>query len=94
MWQNLQTVHANHNNAWLICEDFNVSTSSDKFGGAPINVKQFSTFNNYINNLKMIDLGFAGPRFMWTNKPKYNHNKNKNNKIIMGRLNKFFANNK
>lgn len=73
---NLQTVHEHFSCAWLLCGDFKeVSTSKEKFGGAPINIKKSSTFNKYLNNIKMIDLGFSGPRYIWTNKPNFNHQK-------------------
>lgn len=41
----------------------------------------------------MIDIGFSGSHFTWTNKPKFNQSNQTSNKLIMERLDKFCATN-
>ena len=41
-------------------------------------------FNNFLNNCNLIDLGYNGPRFTWTNK--------RDNGLVMKRLDKALAN--
>lgn len=48
--------------------DFNeVLIGDDKFGGRPVNISRAIVFQECLNAYGMIDLGFSGPQFTWTN---------------------------
>lgn len=51
----------------------------NKFGGNTPNHKQISDFNKLFNHCNLIDLGFTGPKFTWTNHRS-------NSQLIMERL--------
>ena len=54
---------------WVLLGDFNDMTSEDeKMGGLPLNKTRIAVFKNYIDKCGLMDLGFLGPRFTWTNK--------------------------
>jgi hypothetical protein len=68
LWDNLSQVASLHNLPWLLAGDFNeVLSSEDKFGGLPVNLRRSQLFSNCLNNCGMMDLGFHGPRFTWSN---------------------------
>ena len=43
-------------------------SNDEKLGGLLVNRTRISTFRNCIDNCGLMDLGFHGLRFMWTNK--------------------------
>lgn len=48
--------------------DFNVVLNSgEKFGGNPVNCSHALKLQECLNECGMIDMGFTGPRFTWTN---------------------------
>ncbi|KAK4564707.1 hypothetical protein RGQ29_006684 [Quercus rubra] len=49
-------------------------TSEDEMmGGLPLNKTRIAAFKNYMDKCGLMDLGFQGPRFTWTNKsPAWN----------------------
>ena len=54
---------------WVFLGDFNEMISEDeKMGGLPLNRNRISAFRNCIDKCGLMDLGFQGPRFTWTNK--------------------------
>ena len=61
---------------WVLLGDFNEMISEDeKMGGLPLNRNRISAFRNCMDKCGLMDLGFQGPRFTWTNKSsvwKYN----------------------
>ena len=86
LWNNLTQVASRHNLPWLLVVDFNeVLTSKDKFGGLPINLRRSSMFTNCLNTCGMIDLGFHGLRYTWSNFSKVRY-------VIQERLDRGFAN--
>ncbi|KAF9607829.1 hypothetical protein IFM89_001577 [Coptis chinensis] len=53
---------------WIILGDFNVvAYSAKKEGGNPVLIRHMEDFVQFINDLDMIDLGFSGPSFTWSN---------------------------
>ncbi|KAL7246982.1 hypothetical protein ACSBR2_001986 [Camellia fascicularis] len=53
---------------WLIAGDFNeISSNSEKQGGAPSTQRRLSRFVQVIDECNLTDLGFSGPKFTWTN---------------------------
>ncbi|GLT46390.1 hypothetical protein SLA2020_201450 [Shorea laevis] len=86
LWDNLQTVAANHDLPWLIVGDFNKKlTSSDKRGGNPISLHRATMFKECLDTCSMIDLGFSGPKVTWSNLKNPTH-------LIQARIDKAFAN--
>jgi len=68
LWDNLSKVAELHTLPWIIAGDFNeVLMGEDKFGGKPVNISRAINFQDCLNNCGMINLGFSGPRFTWTN---------------------------
>lgn len=48
--------------------DFNeISHSREQFGGQPSNRYKMDLFNSFLNKGNLLDFGFVGPRFTWTN---------------------------
>ncbi|WMV30203.1 hypothetical protein MTR67_023588 [Solanum verrucosum] len=53
---------------WCTVGDFNVITNTDeKLGGIPYNMKKSIEFIGVIEACGLMDLGFNGPRFTWSN---------------------------
>ncbi|CAN1286150.1 hypothetical protein LINPERPRIM_LOCUS19216 [Linum perenne] len=66
--------------------DFNALCSfEEKEGGIPINRRSLADFNAFINDLRLIDIGFTGPAFTWSNK-------HVDHTIIYERLDRFLLN--
>ena len=66
--------------------DFNeVLCAEDKFGGNHVNLNRALEFKDCLDECNMLDLGFAGPKFTWTNcRPISN--------LILERIDRCFAN--
>ncbi|KAF7803052.1 reverse transcriptase [Senna tora] len=68
LWNSLSYFSTLHSVPWLLMGDFNdYSNSSEKFGGRPPDLKRMENFNSFLNNCNLLDLGFVGPLFTWTN---------------------------
>ena len=42
--------------------------SDDKFGGRIVNINRALRFQDCLDNCKMLDIEFTGPRFTWSNR--------------------------
>ena len=68
-WECLQNLARHISLPWVLLGDFNDMISDDeKLGGLPVNRTRISAFRNYMDNCGLMDLGFHGPSFTWTNK--------------------------
>ena len=68
LWDNLSKVAELHTLPWIIAGDFNeVLMGEDKFGGRLVKIFRAINFQDCLNNCGMIDPGFFGPHFTWTN---------------------------
>lgn len=57
---------------WVVIGDFNeVCSQTEKWGGNPASKSRMDLFNNTLNDCKLMDLGFLGPKFTWSNKRKH-----------------------
>ncbi|GKU90595.1 hypothetical protein SLEP1_g4575 [Rubroshorea leprosula] len=71
---------------WLIIGDFNEKLSNtDKKGGNSISQAKARAFKNCLDTCNMMDLGFIGPKFTWSNKRSIPH-------LIQARLDRALAN--
>ena len=72
LWDNLIKVAELHALPWIMAGDFNeVLIGEDKFGGRLINISRAINFQECLNACGMIDLGFCGPQFTWTNRQPF-----------------------
>lgn len=86
LWQNLELFASHFKGPWVVLGEFNkISSISKKFGGNPPNHNRINQFNNFLNCCNILDLGFRGPKYTWSNLRKYNQ-------LIMERLDRFVAN--
>lgn len=86
LWESLINIHNTIGMPWLLGGDFNeILDSKEKFGGLPISNNRVDKFMNCLNYCKLIDLGFHGSRFTWTNKRRHGN-------TILERLDRFLAN--
>lgn len=68
LWNNLKNAANLHNKFWIIVGDFNeVLVEEDKFGGRMISANRSLIFKECLDFCNMVDLGFNGPHFTWTN---------------------------
>jgi len=47
-----------------------IPSAAEKFGGSAPSLNRCSMFNNMMNACGLMDLGFQGPLFTWSNKRK------------------------
>ena len=67
-WDYLQNLAMNISLPWVLLGDFNDMLSDDeKLGGLPVNRTHISAFRNCMDKCGLIDLGFHGLYFTWTN---------------------------
>ncbi|XP_050273319.1 uncharacterized protein LOC126716553 [Quercus robur] len=75
-----------HDLPWVMAGDFNEPLSeSDKFGGRGVSVNRTLQFKECLDACSMIDLGFSGPWFTWTNRRDIQA-------LIHERIDRFFVN--
>lgn len=68
LWSNLSVVAKLYKLSWVMLGDFNeVLSSNDKFGGNPICISQALRFKECLDDCGMMDLGFCGLRYTWSN---------------------------
>ena len=86
LWNNLIKVAELHDMPWVLVRDFSEPlTGEDKFGGRPVNVSRSLLFKECLDKCSMIDIGFTGARFTWTNKRPLHA-------LIQERIDRFFVN--
>ena len=86
LWDNLKVVAQLHNLPWLMLGDFNeVLSSEDKFGGNQVNLNMALQFKDCLDVCNMLDLGFVGPKYTWTNRRPISD-------LILERIDRCFAN--
>ena len=75
-----------HNKSWIMAGDFNEPlVQEDKFGGRGVSVNRSLAFKDCLDFCNMVDMGFSGPRYTWTNKRDINN-------LILERIDRFFMN--
>ena len=75
-----------HSMPWLMIGDFNeVLCDKDKFGGNQININRAMEFKTYLDSCSFVELGFARPKYTWTNKRQLSC-------LILERIDRCFAN--
>lgn len=73
LWENLKNVARNVNEPWLVLGDFNeIFNQSEKLGGNKISLTRSNLFASTMDECNLLDIGFNGPKFTWTNKRKTN----------------------
>ena len=71
---------------WLLLGDFNeVLSSENKFGGRSINLNRALDFKECLDTCSLLDLGFSGPKFTWSNLRQVPD-------LILERIDRCFAN--
>ena len=86
LWNNLMRVAELHNMPWAIAGDFNETLiNEDKFWGRVVSVSRSLSFKECLDKCNMIDIGFAGPRFTWTNRREVQA-------LIQERIDRYFVN--
>ena len=86
LWENLIKVADLHNKPWVIAGDFNEPLlDEDKFRERPISIYKSLLFKDCLDKCNMVDLGFSGPRYTWTNRRELNN-------LIQERIDRFFMN--
>jgi hypothetical protein len=68
LWKNLMVISGLHNLPWVMVGDFNDIISGDeKWGGNSPVASRIAEYNNCMNTCSMLDLGFSGPKYTWSN---------------------------
>ena len=69
LWDNLKLIFTLHDLPWALMGEFNeVIAEGEKAGGNPICQRRVRAIMDCMNECHMMDLGFSGPKFTWTNK--------------------------
>jgi exonuclease III len=67
-WESFSSVGKNFVGSWLCLGDFNsVLDQTEKFGGRPVVSSSNCPFRNFIDIFGMVDLGFTGNQYTWSN---------------------------
>nr|XP_023927904.1 uncharacterized protein LOC112039281 [Quercus suber] len=75
-----------HSTVKVIVGDFNEPLiGADKFGGRVVSINRALLFKDCLDKCNMVDLGFSGPRFTWTNGREILD-------LIQERIDRFFVN--
>ena len=86
LWENLAKVAELHSKPWIIARDFNEPlVEADKFGGRLVSINRSLLFKDCLDKCNMVDMGFSGPRYTWTNRREINN-------LIQERIDRVFMN--
>uniref|UniRef100_A0A2N9FQ21 Reverse transcriptase domain-containing protein n=1 Tax=Fagus sylvatica TaxID=28930 RepID=A0A2N9FQ21_FAGSY len=85
LWDHLANFSGTHSLPWMVAGDFNdILSSHEKFSATPASQRRMTAFKNCLDSCNLLDLGFNGPRFTWTNK--------RPNGLVMERLDRVLCN--
>lgn len=74
-WDSLHSLAHSHSEPWVLVDDFNAITSHvEKVGGRLFASSSSGGFQEVINSCGLVDLGFNGNSFTWTNERQGNAN--------------------
>jgi hypothetical protein len=74
-WQLLCCLHSEWKGPWLCCGDFNEALTHDEhYGSSERSDAQMLLFCECLEDCELVDLGFTGPKYTWTNKQDANSN--------------------
>jgi len=74
LWDNIMAIGDRFSSPWLCIGDFNmILDQTDKFGGLPYATSFRDFFRSFMNTCGMIDLGFSGNPFTWSNHQDGSH---------------------
>lgn len=86
VWDFIRNIADGLRGPWVCLGDFNeVAMASDKSGGNLPSSARISSFNDFLNDCGLLDLGFKGQRFTW-------RNNRTGDAAVMERLDKAYAN--
>jgi hypothetical protein len=84
-WNYLASINSDYYGPWLCIGDFNsILDQSEKFGGRPYACSSNDLFRDFLNSHGLVDLGFSGSPFTWSN---HRHDRH----LIRERLNRSVA---
>jgi hypothetical protein len=67
-WKNLAAIGSKYYGPWLCIGDFNrILDQSEKYGGRPYASSSNDAFCSFLNTHGLVDLGFSGSPFTWSN---------------------------
>lgn len=70
----MRALHDQTKLPWLIGGNFNeIVKSSEKYGGLEINNRRSDKFIQCLNYCNLVDLGYTGSRFTWSNNRQLSH---------------------
>ena len=85
LWNDLALYATSHFLPWMLAGDFNdIISHHESLSSSPPNRRRMFAFNDLLNNCILLDLGYSGPKFMWTNK--------RDNGLIMKSLDRALSN--
>ncbi|CAL1381633.1 unnamed protein product [Linum trigynum] len=68
LWAAIRRLEQNITQPWLLAGDFNsITCPSERNGGAKFNPHKTLNFNDCIRDCALVDVGFNGPKFTWSN---------------------------
>lgn len=74
-WEEFCLFASHIDGPWLALGDFNeIVAPCEKFGGSPPKTHKMSAFLKCIQTCSLIDAGFSGQKYTWTNRQKQNPN--------------------
>jgi hypothetical protein len=86
LWNNLSVIADLLSLPWVMVGDFNdILSSEEKWGGNKPSASRMAEFHACLNSCSLIDLGFSGPKYTWTNSQDVSS-------LIMQRLDRALAN--
>ena len=86
LWNNVNKAADLHSMPWVLAGDFNEPLlEDDKFGGRAVSISRSLLLKECLDKCNMIDIGFLGPWFTWTNKREVQA-------LIQERIDRIFVN--
>jgi hypothetical protein len=68
-WNLLRRLHLQREGPWLVCGDFNEALCQEEHDGPNLRSEaQMELFRSCLDDCGLIDLGYSGPSFTWTNR--------------------------
>lgn len=73
-WDSISSIGEKYSEAWLCIGDFNmILDQSEKIGGRPFACSYIDLFCSFVNYYAMVDLGFFGNPYTWSNNREGGH---------------------